>query len=245
MTYRVFVCLLLPAFGLAASDREIRTSPFDRAIPQVALGGGWQTAINILNMDAGDVSFRLVFRTAGGQPWAVTLEGRGTMSSFPLTVRRGQTLTLTTADRATLEQGWARLEVDCCFALGGFAVFRQRVPNRPDFEAVVPFARPAASSFLIYDNTAGFTTGLSIANGLAAATPVLVRVRDADGNQIAQRELNLAADGRIVDALPALLPETAGRKGSLEFSTSGAFSLLGLRFADGGSFTSFNSFEPR
>lgn len=245
MTCRVIVCLLVLACGLTAGEREIRTSPFDRAIPQIAFGGGWQTAINILNMDAADVNFRLVFRTSAGQPWTVTLEGRGTMSSFPLTIRRGQTLTLTTADRATLEQGWARLEVDCCFALGGFAVFRQRVSGRPDFEAVVPFARPDFSSFLIYDNTAGFTTGLSIANGLASATRVLVRVRDADGNQVGQRELNLAADGRIVDALPSLLPETAGRKGSLELSSSGAFSLLGLRFADAGAFTSFNSFEPR
>lgn len=240
--------LLVCAFAGAAhsADREIRTSPFDRAIPQIALGGGWQTTINILNMDAGDVSFRLVFRTAAGQPWTVPLEGRGTASSFPITVRRGQTLTLATGERAELDQGWARVEVDCCFALAGFAIFRQRAASRPDFEAVVPFTRPANSSFLIFDNTAGFTTGMSLSNGYAGTpSPLLVRIRDAEGNQIASRTLNLPADGRIVGALPALLPETTGRGGSLEISSTGSFSVLGLRFADAGPFTSFNSFEPQ
>lgn len=240
--------LLLCALPVAVfcSDREIRTSPFDRAIPQIALGGGWQTTINILNMDAGDVSFRLVFRTAEGQPWTVPLEGRGSASSFPLTIRRGQTLTLATGDKAELDQGWARIEVDCCFALAGFAIFRQRVSGRADFEAVVPFTRPANSSYLIYDNTAGFTTGMSISNGYSGTpSPLLVRIRDVDGNQIASRTLNLPPDGRIVGGLPVLLAETAGRKGSLEISSTGSFSVLGLRFADAGAFTSFNSFEPQ
>lgn len=249
MTWKLLLCLSTCscAFVFGAEDgRSIRTSPFDRLIPQIALGGGWQTTINILNMDAGDVSFRLVFRTSEGQPWSVPLEGRGSANSFEFSIRRGQSLAIVTGERSSLDQGWARIEVDCCFALAGFAVFRQRVAGRPDFEAVVPFSRPSGTSFLLFDNTAGFTTGLSLANGYpATASSLTIRARDAEGNPIATSTVVLAADGRNVSALPALLPETAGRRGSIEISSAGAFGVLGLRFADGGSFTSFNSFEPQ
>jgi hypothetical protein len=238
MFHRSFLCLLLLAGGMAGTEREIRTSPFDRLIPQVAVGGGWQTTMSVLNMDVGEVAFRLVFRTSDGRPWAVPLEGRGTASSFALT--------LTTGARDSLDQGWARIEVDCCYALAGFAVFRQRVTGRPDFEAVVPFSRPSNASFLLYDNTAGFTTGLSLANGYAsAAAPLTMWVRDENGNVLATKSLNLPADGRLVTTLPALAPESGSRKGFIEISSPGAFGVLGLRFADGGSFTSFHSFEPR
>jgi hypothetical protein len=236
--------LVLP-LTVMAGDREIRTSPFDRAIPQVAFGGGWQTAINILNMDAAEVNFRILFRTPAGEAWAVPLAGRGSAAQFDIRLRRGESVTLTTEDQGGLQEGWARLEVDCCFALGGFSVFRQRVAGRPDFEAVVPFSRPAASSFLLYDNSAGFVTGVAVANGLPTVNGNLfVRIRDEAGNLLGTRDLQLPRDGRIVGALTQLLPETANRKGSLEISSTGSFAVLGLRFNPGGAFTSFNSFEP-
>lgn len=235
--------LLLPA--LSAADRPLRTSPFDRVIAQVAAGGGWQTAIHLLNMESAAVPVKVVFRTPEGAAWQIPLVDRGTSSQFDLTLQPGQTILLTTGDLPALQQGWARLEVDCCKAVGGFAVFRQRVAARPDFEAVVPLGRPSDASFLIYDNSAGFTTGLAIANGYAGVqTSLLIRVYDAAGSLLTTRDLNLAQDGRAVINLPQLIPETAGRRGSLEISSAGAFVVLGLRFQDAGSFTSFSSFEP-
>jgi hypothetical protein len=124
--------------------------------------------------------------------------------------------------------------------IGGYAIFRQRVEGRPDFEAVVPISPMFEKSFtLFYDNRGGYSTGLAVVNGSNTATTVQVSALDMDGNLILSDSIALLALQKVVYSVPDRYPALRDRVGILQFSGSGAaLSGLGLRFNPGGAFTS-------
>ena len=198
-------------------------------------------------MDESPVTIPLSFYTATGAPWKIELAGRGTAEKFDLVLQPKQTVTLTTAATSTLVQGWGRLDIPCCPDVAGFAVFRQRVQGRPDFEAVTPLADSYSSrSFLAFDNTGGFSTGIALVNPSSYSSSVVtVNVRNENGDRVLLEQVTLPRLSKDVFSLPERFPVTDGKKGTIEFTSSpGQFSVLGLRFNPGGAFTSIHSWEP-
>ena len=121
--------------------------------------------------------------------------------------------------------------------ISGFAVFRQKVHREQ--EAVVPLETHNSDSYVLWFNNSGdFITGLAVANSSTSAASIPVIVRDEAGNQIDTQTLELPALGHISGALTAIIGNTGGKVGSVEFRTppGGQISVLGLRF-NGISFT--------
>ena len=98
---------------------------------------------------------------------------------------------------------------------------------------------------LPFDNTAGYTTTVALANlSTVQAASIIVVFRGENGLRIQQTQLpDLPANGHRAFALPDLFPSVAGLKGTVEFSEVGAgeMSIVGLRFASSGAYTSLKA----
>lgn len=251
MFAKLALTLMLTVLMLSAggnSKRRIDSDPFDEVIPQFVFGGGWHTSVSITNMEDSPVTIPINFYQGDGQAWQVPIVGKGTASTHSFVIpAKGTVFFETPDDVAALQQGWALLEIPCCPDVGGFAVFRQRVPGRPDFEAVVPFADSfEGRSTMIFDNTRGFVTGIAIVNPREfGGTTFTLVFRDEGGNRFHLDQITLGRLQKQVFVLSDRFPQTAGRRGSIEFQgVSSYIAGLGLRFNPGGAFTSFHTFEP-
>lgn len=243
----MLILVLLSLLADPQQQRSTSISSLDEIFPQVVAGGEWCTTFTVANLDESPITIPFSFHTATGAPWKIELEGRGAAEKVDLVLQPKQTVTLTTAAAPGLVQGWGRLDIPCCPDVAGFAVFRQRVPGRPDFEAVTPLADSHSSrSFLAFDNTNGFSTGIALVNPSSFSTSVVtVNVRTENGERVLLDQITLPKLSKDVFSLPARFPVTDGKKGTIEFTSSpGQFSVLGLRFNPGGAFTSIHSWEP-
>jgi hypothetical protein len=136
--------------------------------------------------------------------------------------------------------GWALLSAPNNDAIGVFAVFRQTSPGRQPQEAVVPAVSQSENHFVMpFDNT-GFITGIALANPTLNVVNVPVNIRDENGKIIDTRNFSLGPSSHMSFSLPDTWGTTAGRRGTIEFITSGfGLGALGLRF-NGAAFTSLN-----
>ena len=114
----------------------------------------------------------------------------------------------------------------------GFAIFHQIVTAQ---EAVVPLESRIAGSYLLaFDNAGGATLGVAVENVSRQNATIPVTVRDDSGNLIAESSstISLGGNGHTSFVLSDKYPNTAGRRGTIEFDTpaGGQLSVLGLRF---------------
>lgn len=213
---------------------------------QIADGGGWQTTFTLTNRTPNPAPYTLSFWGDGGGALALPIAGAGRAPVVQGTIAAGGVVTIQTAGTdAAVSQGWADLQASG--AVGGLAVFTQRVPGRPDFEASVPLNDTLDNRFVLpFDNTGNFVTAMAIANTRPDATAVVfVTFRDANGLQIGLDTIILPPHTHTAFALPVRFAPISGRGGVVAFSTS-SFSVvgLGLRFNPGGAFTSFPLLSP-
>jgi len=83
--------------------------------------------------------------------------------------------------------------------------------------------------------------GMAIANPSSRNVVATADVLDEFGNLISRETLSLNSYTHQAFSIADEWPSTAGRRGSIEFQTSGfGIGVLGLRFSPYGSFTSFN-----
>ena len=122
-------------------------------------------------------------------------------------------------------------------------IFRQSVPGRQDQEAVVPTVNQFDNHFaLLFDNTA-YVTAIALANPTLNAVVIPVNIRNEQGLIIDTRTFSLGPYSHAAFTLPDTWASTAGRRGVVEFLTSGfGVGALGLRF-NGAAFTSFHVLE--
>lgn len=244
----IIVALVVAGACLAAGRKQIGVSSLDEVIPQWVYGGGWKTSATFVNMDEAVVTFKVSFFTDAGEPWRVPFEGVGTFDALQVTIPPNGTLTIQTSegDQTTL-QGWARLDLPCCPDVGGFGVFRHRITGRPDFEAVIPISSSFETrSFLVFDNSAGYSTGVSLVNPSSFSSATLtLNFRDEAGSRILLDQITLRPLAKQVFSMPERFSATAGKRGTLEITSSpGQFAVLGLRFNPGGAFTSMHGLDP-
>jgi hypothetical protein len=218
--------------------------PGDSVIPQLVDGGTWQTALTFVNLDSKLLHFTVYFIGDSGDDLEVDLVGLGPSYGVEVSLGAGQTRSFETRGTSgTLRQGWAYIERDDLEdVLGGLCVFRQRVPGRPDFEAVVPVVSEIEERVvLLYDNTNGYVTAMAVANSWPMAVTVSVEVRTEDGRILEQPSMRLGAFEHRAFTLPNTWATSANRRGVVEFRAPGfSISVLGLRFNPGGAFTSFH-----
>ncbi len=200
------------------------------ALPQLAFGGGWYTALYFSNTTGGSLNLQVDFIANDGSPLQVPLAGIGSVSSQSINLNSGATAVLQAPNTGTLVQGWA--EAILPPGVVGYAVLRQSIPGRADQEAVVPFTPESSQSAdLIYDDI-GLTSSVAIVNPGSQQTSVAITLHASDGSQIGSSQLLLPARAKeafVLTDLPGLAAAT-DQRGWANFSvTSGAVSVLGLR----------------
>jgi hypothetical protein len=216
----------------------------DRVIAQFVDGGSWQTAITVVNLENHPTSFDVLFFRDDGTDLFVPVVGQGVVRGMNISLSTAGSFTFQTAGVAdNLAQGWALLSQSNSDSIGMFAIFRQSVFGRQTQEAVVPTVNQFESHFVLpFDNTQ-FTTGIALANPTTNTVDIPANIRNELGEIIDTRHLSLGPYGHVAFTLPDTWPSTSGRRGIIEFLTSGfGVGALGLRF-NGAAFTSLSVLE--
>ena len=202
---------------------------------QFADGDGWTTAITFSNPTGGEVAGGFAVYGDDGRDLD-TARLRSALSLGPY-----RTATFESPGVGAARVGWVR--VDASAEISVSAVFRQRAPGRPDFEAAVPARVPSTRVWGPFDNEAGFSTGLALVNPGNNRLLLSLSFRDAQGVGLLTTTVILNAQNHTSFSLPDRFPDLAGRQGSVEIvgrtdaGTPAEFVALGLRFNPGGAFT--------
>jgi hypothetical protein len=229
--------------SMAASPRVVVFTG-DRVIPQFVDGGSWQTAITVVNLENHATTFDVLFFDDDGNNLDVPVTGEGTVHGMHISLETAGTFTFETTGRnANLAAGWALLSQTNSDSVGIFAIFRQTVAGRQAQEAVVPSVNQFENHFVLpFDNTQ-FTTGIALANPTVNRVSIPVNIRNERGQILDSRQFSLGPYSHAAFVLPDTWASTVGRRGTLEFLTSGfGVGALGLRF-NGAAFTSLNVLE--
>ena len=219
---------------------------FIGSIAHLAAEENWTTAFTIVNKDTISAIARLSFSgddSTGNGPLTLPLAfPQQSPVALPLlaaaldrTVAPNASLILDTPAAPALPVLVGSAQLMATGALDGFAIFHQISTNQ---EAVVPLETRSARSYLLaFDNTAGLTLGVAVANISAQTASIPVTIRDDNGTIISSpgTAISLAGNGHTSFGLadPVLgFPVTADIRGTIEFDTpaGGRISVLGLRF---------------
>lgn len=198
----------------------------------------FRTTFLVFNPANFSASTRMDFFDDSGAAFVLGFVNGPTGSSLPFPIPPVALLAAdTNAANNSVRSGQGRVTSD--LPVAGTAVFRQQVSGRPDFEAAVPLAQPAADVLLLVDNLPGFNTGVAVGNAGAQAATLTLTFRDETGVVVAQTPLFLAANGHSAFILKNLMSATDLRRGVLEIvAPAGAtVSAIGIRAQDSGALT--------
>ncbi len=240
---------------LLADDirRKVDFWPGGGVFVQVVDSSEWKTSFYFRNMDDKVVYVGMGFLDDSGQDLSLPFQGISRRVAL-FSLQPNTTMVLETDGVGALKQGSALVmtcDRPCADAnadpvdskLAGIAVFRQRVAGRQDSEAVVPMELPDTQGSVMFNNRQGYETGVAVMNASSSTDTVSVTLRDDSGAVIAQDSIPLGPMQKMVFALTARYPATAGKFGSIDFQGSAVLP-LGLWFNPGGSFTSAHNLVP-
>lgn len=219
-------------------------SSSDLVFPHLAIGGGWDTTLTIVNMGTREVQFAQSFFDQTGSEMQVSYRtiptnNLVTGTGAGATIGPGRSLSIQLLDAGPLRVGWSRIyyqsEVD---RLGGYAIFRQTVPGRPSFEALVPLSSINDYKFYLpFDNRQGFETTMAVLNPWDTPTTVNMTFRASNGDLLANYTIQLLAGQQVAFPIQAIAPGIFGRVGVIYVTgTSPHLSSLGFRFNGEGAF---------
>ncbi len=215
------------------------------SLAHLTSGGGWGTSFAIVNLGPTASSMSLNFFADSGSPLNLPLTspqgsaGPANVSVVNQTLGSNAMLLLDTnpPDGVPLSEGWANLTTGG--DVNAYEVFHYGPSGQ---EAVVPMQTGAGLSYLlVYDNTSlvnPLGTGVAIANGANQTASVPFAINDDTGTQIASGTVTVPALGHTAFTLSDQYPSTAGKRGTMQFTTppQGQISVLGIR-SNGNSFT--------
>ena len=214
-------------------------------LPHLAFGGGWQNRIALVNLgiesDAASLRF---FDDAGnplGFPYTNIESGSGSTASFfdrQLQPNQVVILDSTASGASPASTGSAQAYTEYS-QFRGFAMFSYPAFN---WEALVPLDTSSDNNYVIaFDNTGQLATGVAIATTATVPVPVSTVIRDDTGAVLQQTSINLDADGHSSFMLTQQFPVTAGKRGTVMFSSPvNPFRVLALR-ANGSALTTLPS----
>ncbi|MGJ5814518.1 hypothetical protein [Paludibaculum fermentans] len=213
-------------------------------LAHIAAGGGqWSTVVTLFNPSASPATVNVAFRgddgaALGAVPLTVTQHGAaqtvtgGTVSAV---LSPSSSIFIAIGDPSVQSVvGWA--DVQSSSLVNGFAVFRSL--SASPSEGTVTLQAGSSAVILPYDNTGGFVTGVALANLSTSSATVTATAWDDSGNSLDSQPIALAGNGHTSFALSNQVPATAGKRGIVQFQSSGGVSGLGLRFSPFGTFTS-------
>lgn len=233
--------------SFARNDHPVLVTETDQIFPHLAIGGGWETILVIVNMSrTNTISWTQEFYDTNGSPLPVTYktipDGFTETSSSTrgtLDPEAGFNILLTGGD--SVRTGWSGIRYDTSQGrLGGYVTFRQRT-SRGALEAFVPLS--SYSDFRFYlpvDNLEGFNTAIAIANPFDRNTRVRLTMLAQNGTAAGDStEISLPPYGQTSFVVADRVREAAGRIGTLfvEADTDN-LSAIGLRFNPDGAFSS-------
>lgn len=227
-------------------------------VPQIAFGtspgGTWKTTIVMVNRSltaGGNVQF--AFFDQQGAPRPTPANGVTATTHLVYLPPGGSARVVVEDDAAALAVGWLRMTPPAQVVLSGQAILRQKVPGRPDFETVVPFAgapdavqclvpfNPAATTATMlypFDNTAEFVSSIALANYGASNLSVTVDAVDEGGISLMSVQVQLTKGHHTAFRIDEQFPILAGRKGVLRFTAPKyALGIQAFLFNHGGAFT--------
>lgn len=203
------------------------------------------------------LKYRLEFRDGNGEHLNVQFPG-----GFPIWYYEDQLVPsgvayLQPIPPPGLEQGWVRISTPANASespsnqgpgiegITGYAIFKQVVLGRPDFEAVVPLSGSYDRQILAVRNDGGYTSALAILNpyGTAGARYILT-FRSENGGVVLTRTVSMGPRARLTFALNT--PDYSSLnnfRGTLEITADSCCGqtppvALGLLFNGSGPFTS-------
>jgi hypothetical protein len=234
-------------FGLCrAAPAGPEGLPRSGVLSHIAAGGSWTTVITLINSSSAPVPVAVALHNDDGSalsvPLMVTSKGATQSllaSSVTATIDPNATLVISTGQLSSPVVGWAN--VSSSVPISGYAIFRTNSASGPASEGTVPLQSDFRSAILLpYDNSAGFSAGIAIANVSAESANITATVWDDTGNRLGTHVLTLVRNGHTSFVLPNQIPSTAGKRGILRLEGGSATALagLGLRFSPFGTFTS-------
>ncbi len=230
-----------------SADRPMLVNLTDRIVPQVVTGGGWTTTFFLINLGTVDYQMNLDFYDDDGKRMQVSFpEHNVNGSSYLVSLKVGESVSAEMDDApfGPTRQGWAIL-ADPTAKISGYVILRQRVPGRPDFEALVPISPISDTRFTLgFDNRNRFSTGVAFANPTASNQPATAKLTFVDdrGRVLLEDSITLPPSGHTAFSVPDRYPATTGKYGLLKVTTEASrFSAMGLRFNPDGAFTSMHT----
>jgi hypothetical protein len=212
------------------------------SLPHWAVGGGWESSIELVNTNNAPAQAYLTFFDDSGNIPLVPLSAPDdpAISPYlpPYLLSAFGAFQLDSSGPGALLPSTGAASLSGEAGVSGYVRFRYSPSQQ---EALVPLeTRNAKSYVLAFDNTAGFATGAAIGSADGQPASVHLIARDESGTTIASETISLASFGHSSFMVTERFPSTAGRRGTLEFSASGGvrIGVLGLRFSAAGTFTS-------
>jgi hypothetical protein len=209
-------------------------SPGLSSMPHLAVGGGWDTVVQLVNTSSSLAWLSVGFFADSGFPFpiptSITGEDTDGAGNFNRMIGPHSVLTDTSLGTGSVQAQVASAQLSADSGVSGFIRFHY-APNGQ--EAIVPLETRNASSYsLMFDNTGGITTGAAIANLASTASTVPVVIRNDGGMQLGSASITLPAQGHSSFTLSDQFISTVDQTGTIEFDTptAGRISVLGLRF---------------
>jgi len=239
----------ISVLGLRANGPALTTLPVladvgtgGGSITHVLFNGGFTQGTTLVNTGSASASATLSFFAENGAPLMTPLflpqTGQAlNVTSLTRTLAPGASLLIETVGQESRPVMVGSAQLTTTGHVSGFGIFRWIQHGQ---EASVPMeAQNAGSYVLAFDNTAGLTTGIALANMAGQPANVSAQIRDDRGVLLQTAAINLPANGHISFMLPDSFPVAAGRRGTIEFVTpaAGWISALGLRATPAGNLT--------
>jgi hypothetical protein len=203
--------------------------------PQVADGGGYQTALLLLNTSNAEESGVVNFYNSKGEALEVsTGDGAAASSQIPYQIKAGGTLRLATdGSSADLHTGWAQLVPTVGSTPVGAGVYGFTENGILVTESGVPATTPTTHARVYIDQSSGHNTGLAVVAVDDTAVTVGLQAYLSDGTTAAGSSggsEDLAGHGYYAGFIGDFIPDLPEEfTGVLDIQASTPFAALTMR----------------
>ncbi len=199
-------------------------------LPQIAVGGGYQTSLIAVNTGKDAAVARIEMIDSTAQPIQNALRNRPGGTLLAAVPPMGSMRLKTDTAPSSARSGYARVLADR--ALDGSAIFKLLDGPEVLSEAGTGLAR-AARNFTIYIDEAGDSrSGYAVANPGTDGANLTLTLRRKDGTTAGTKSLSLAPGNHIARFAWQEFPSAAtpGFEGSLEFASDRVLYAVALRY---------------
>lgn len=255
-TFVLLLALLAvsPVMVVGQSKKEIGdlVSSSGKMIPLVIIGEGWSQQFILQNVGSRTATGTIRFWAQDGSPWEVELVGRGTRSTFPISLLPDEIVILETKVEFHGQLlGTATVGFSEGDRTTGQTIFRRQEDDRPDFITSFPLGEGTlrvGKLRIPFDNRDGKYAGVGLFHLGLVDRRLRIRLRDAEGLVFHEEVVAQAFRTLWWFSLSAQYPQSNGRIGTLEVTDADGLDFLfisgfSLQFTPNGAFTAVVPFE--